>query len=96
MEEIDEINDFLETGEITDFKEESDFIVYQKLTTDGYAVYVLKPSKLDDSEIDMDKHIFSYLPSSQIADLLLKGNKIFIGEIEEYYPLIQEIHSEIL
>lgn len=43
MEEIDEINDALSEGAITNSKESSDFIVSARVTNDGYEIYQIKP-----------------------------------------------------
>ena len=99
MEEIDEINDALSEGAITNSKESSDFIVSARVTSDGYEIYQIKPSDIDDSQIEFDKHLFYYLPSSEVSKLLLDGKIIFINqsdEFEHYYSLIEEIHGEIV
>ena len=56
-------------------------------------------SDIDDSQIEFDKHLFYYLPSSEVAKLLLSGKLIFINEndeFEHYHSLIEEIHGEIV
>ena len=93
---IDEINSISE-GSLVDLINPvpADYIVSERHSNDGYAIYQIKPSEMEDTDVVPEEHFYYYLPSSKIVELLSSGKLIHITDIEEYFTLIDDILTEL-
>ena len=73
----------------------ADYIVSERNSNDGYAIYQIKPSEMEDTDVVPEEHFYYYLPSSKIVELLSSGKLIHITDIEQYFPLIDDILTEL-